>query len=54
MSTQTFLVIGATGKTGHSVPEFMIQHFCAVALDYPNGIFSGEGKMIAELTVSRR
>src|SRR5258707_5703079 len=51
MSTQTFLVVGVTGKTGHyTVPEFMIQHFCAVALDYQNGIFSGEGKMIAELT----
>src|SRR5258708_36233685 len=51
MSTQTFLVIGGTGKTGHyTVPELMIQHFCAVALDYQNGIFWGEGKMIAELT----
>src|ERR1700732_5331453 len=30
--------------------EFMIQHFCAVALDYQNGIFSGEDKIIAELT----
>ena len=28
----------------------MIQHFCAVALDYQNGIFSGEDKIIAELT----
>jgi uncharacterized protein YbjT (DUF2867 family) len=32
------------------LPEFMIQHFCAVALDYQNGIFSGEDKTIAELT----
>jgi uncharacterized protein YbjT (DUF2867 family) len=32
------------------LPEFMIQHFCAVALDYQNGIFSGEDKIIAELT----
>jgi NAD(P)H dehydrogenase (quinone) len=30
--------------------EFMIQHFCAVALDYQNGIFSGEDKVIAGLT----
>jgi nucleoside-diphosphate-sugar epimerase len=102
MSTHTFLVMGATGKTGqytvqhllargHAVramvhkedersealrgtgaevvsyqplsipryrerlekaglPEFMIQHFCAVALDYQNGIFSGEDKIIAKLT----
>ena len=32
------------------LPEFMIQHFCAVAVDYQNGIFSGEGKIIAEVT----
>src|ERR1700737_954977 len=32
------------------LPEFMIQLFCAVALDYQNGIFSGEDKIIAELT----
>ena len=31
-------------------PKFVIQHFCAVALDYQNGIFSGEDKIIAELT----
>jgi NAD(P)H dehydrogenase (quinone) len=31
-------------------PEFVIQHFCAVALDYQNGLFSGEDKFIAELT----
>jgi NAD(P)H dehydrogenase (quinone) len=30
--------------------EFMIQHFCAVAVDYQNGVFSGEDKVIAELT----
>jgi NAD(P)H dehydrogenase (quinone) len=30
--------------------EFMIQHFCAVALDYQNGIFSGEDKVVAGLT----
>ena len=28
----------------------MIQHFCAVAVDYQNGIFSGEDKIIAEVT----
>src|SRR6266403_4287927 len=27
------------------LPAFMIQHFCAVAVDYQNGIFSGEGKI---------
>jgi NAD(P)H dehydrogenase (quinone) len=32
------------------LPGFMIQHFCAVALDYQNGLFSGEDKFIAELT----
>jgi NAD(P)H dehydrogenase (quinone) len=31
-------------------PEFTIQHLCAVALDYQNGLFSGEDKVIAELT----
>jgi NAD(P)H dehydrogenase (quinone) len=30
--------------------EFMIQHLCAVALDYQNGLFSGEDKIIAKLT----
>ena len=32
------------------LPEIMVQHFCAVALDYQNGIFSGEDKIIAEVT----
>jgi NAD(P)H dehydrogenase (quinone) len=32
------------------LPEFMIQHFCAIAVDYQNGIFSGEDKIIAEVT----
>jgi NAD(P)H dehydrogenase (quinone) len=32
------------------LPEFMVQHFCAIALDYQNGIFSGEDKIIAEMT----
>ena len=30
--------------------EFMIQHFCAIAVDYQNGIFAGEDKIIAEVT----
>jgi len=30
--------------------EFMIQHFVRGALDYKSGIFSGEDKIIAELT----
>ena len=30
--------------------EFLIQHLCAVALDYQNGLFAGEDKIIAELT----
>jgi NAD(P)H dehydrogenase (quinone) len=28
----------------------MIEHFCAVAVGYPNGVFSGEDKIVAELT----
>jgi uncharacterized protein YbjT (DUF2867 family) len=32
------------------LPEFLIQHFCAIALDYENGIFSGADKIIAEVT----
>src|SRR5260221_319426 len=35
-------------KLGRGV--FMIQHLVAVALDYQNGIFSGEDKIIAEVT----
>jgi uncharacterized protein YbjT (DUF2867 family) len=35
-------------KAGY--PEFMIQHLCAVAIDYQNGLFSGEDKFIAKLT----
>jgi NAD(P)H dehydrogenase (quinone) len=31
-------------------PESLIQHLVAVALDYQNGIFSGEDKIIAEVT----
>ncbi len=32
------------------LPEFVIQHFCAIAIDYQNGIFSGTDKIIAEVT----
>ncbi|CDN51383.1 NAD(P)H-binding protein [Neorhizobium galegae] len=32
------------------LPEFLIQHFCAIALDYQNGIFSGADKIIGEVT----
>jgi uncharacterized protein YbjT (DUF2867 family) len=31
-------------------PEFLIQHLCAVAIDYQSGIFAGEDKVIAEVT----
>jgi NAD(P)H dehydrogenase (quinone) len=31
-------------------PAFLIQHLCSVALDYQNGIFSGEDKVITEVT----
>jgi hypothetical protein len=32
------------------LPEFLIQHCCAIAVDYQNGIFSGADKIIAEVT----
>ena len=32
------------------LPEFLIQHFCAIAVDYQNGIFLGADKIIAEVT----
>ncbi|SHL08077.1 NAD(P)H-binding protein [Paraburkholderia terricola] len=32
------------------LPEFLIQHFCAIAVDYKDGIFSGEDEVIARLT----
>ena len=35
------------------LPEFMIQHFCAIALDYQNGIFAGEDQIIAAVTGQR-
>lgn len=32
------------------LPEFLIQHFCAIAIDYQNGIFAGEDTVISKLT----
>ena len=32
------------------LPEFLIQHFCEIAIDYQNGIFSGEDRIITEVT----
>jgi NAD(P)H dehydrogenase (quinone) len=32
------------------LPEFLIQHFCAIAIDYQNGLFSGTDKIIAGVT----
>jgi uncharacterized protein YbjT (DUF2867 family) len=34
----------------YNVPEFTIQHFIEVAIDYQNGIFKGEDRVIAEIT----
>ncbi|MEX3972815.1 NmrA family NAD(P)-binding protein [Paraburkholderia caribensis] len=34
----------------YDLPEFMIQHFLAIAIDYQNGIFSGEDGVIGEIT----
>ena len=31
----------------------MIQHFCAIALDYQNGVFAGEDQIIAAVTGQR-
>jgi NAD(P)H dehydrogenase (quinone) len=35
------------------LPEFMIQHFCAIAADYQNDVFSGDDKIIAGITGQR-
>ena len=35
------------------LPEILIQHFCAIALDYQNGIFAGEDKITAAVTGQR-
>ena len=32
------------------LPEFLTQHFCEIAIDYQNGIFSGEDRIITEVT----
>lgn len=34
----------------YHLPEFLIQHFLAIAIDYQNGIFSGMDGVIAEIT----
>jgi NAD(P)H dehydrogenase (quinone) len=34
----------------YKIPEFAIQHFLEVAVDYQNGIFVGEDNCIAEIT----
>lgn len=32
------------------LPDFIIQHFCAIALDYRNGLFAGQDSLIAAVT----
>ena len=34
----------------YGLPEFSIQHFLAVAVDYQNGIFSGVNGVIGQVT----
>ena len=34
----------------YNLPDFLIQHFLAVALDYQNGIFAGKDGIIGEVT----
>jgi NAD(P)H dehydrogenase (quinone) len=34
----------------YDLPEFMIQHFIEVAVDYQNGVFAGQDGVIGELT----
>jgi uncharacterized protein YbjT (DUF2867 family) len=34
----------------YDLPEFLIQHFLAIAVDYQNGIFSGVDGVIGEIT----
>lgn len=36
--------------TAAGLPSFVIQHFCAIALDYQNGLFSGHDQIIKDLT----
>lgn len=34
----------------YDLPEFTIQHFIEVAVDYQNGVFVGEDKVIGQVT----
>ncbi|GGC66311.1 NAD(P)H-binding protein [Undibacterium terreum] len=34
----------------YQLPEFLIQHFLAIAVDYQNGIFAGVNNIIADVT----
>jgi len=34
----------------YKLPEFLIQHFLAIAVDYQNGVFSGEDDVIGKIT----
>ncbi|MGN2411941.1 NmrA family NAD(P)-binding protein [Pseudomonas syringae] len=34
----------------YNLPDFLIQHFLAVAIDYQNGIFAGEDGVIGKIT----
>jgi uncharacterized protein YbjT (DUF2867 family) len=34
----------------YDLPEFLVQHFLAIAVDYQNGIFAGTDGVIAEIT----
>ncbi len=36
--------------TKYNLPEFLIQHFLAIAVDYQNGIFAGVDGVIGEIT----
>jgi uncharacterized protein YbjT (DUF2867 family) len=36
--------------TKYQLPEFMIQHFIEVAIDYQNGVFTGTDSVIAQVT----
>ncbi|TDK39209.1 NAD-dependent epimerase/dehydratase family protein [Rhizobium deserti] len=35
------------------LPPFLVQHFCAIAVDYQNGLFSGSDKVIEQVTGTR-
>jgi NAD(P)H dehydrogenase (quinone) len=34
----------------YKLPEFLVQHFCAIAIDYQNGVFSGVDGVIGQIT----